>query len=97
MKFYGNGTVWDSSKNKALCKFVDGELETKDRYIIEHLLTFDYRHDEIDKIVAKTLYTEAEIAMIKELESAPKPKQESLFVVEGSLEEKPVKRGRKAK
>ena len=91
MKFYGTGTVWDASANKVLCKFVDGEFETKDRYVMERVLSFDYRHDEIDKVLAKTMYTDAELAIIKELEAMPKPEQESLFVVEGSYEDKPAK------
>lgn len=34
MKYKGNGVVWDSVKNKPLCKFVNGEFETNDSYII---------------------------------------------------------------
>jgi hypothetical protein len=37
MIFYGNGIVWDKENNKRLCKFVDGQLETDDKRIIEAL------------------------------------------------------------
>ena len=43
MKFYGNGTVWDKSKDKALCKFEKGILETTDKYISDKLIELKYR------------------------------------------------------
>jgi hypothetical protein len=46
MKFYGNGIVWDSSKNKILCKFIKGEFETIDPEIKEKLIDLGYTHDE---------------------------------------------------
>lgn len=49
MKFYGNGVVWDSNKNKALCKFVKGEYETKNAYEIEYLLSKGYDNDGVQE------------------------------------------------
>ena len=46
MKFYGNGIVWDKSKNKALCTFKDGQLDTEDVYIIEKLKESGYKFDQ---------------------------------------------------
>lgn len=31
MKFKGNGVVWDKSKKKRLCKFVDGVVDVDER------------------------------------------------------------------
>jgi hypothetical protein len=50
MKFYGNGIVWDSTKNKELCKFDKGILETKDSYIINRLKELDYECDEVIEV-----------------------------------------------
>jgi hypothetical protein len=47
MKFYGNGIIWDSVKNKALCNFEKGILETEDSYICDRLKELDYKHDEV--------------------------------------------------
>ena len=47
MKFYGNGIIWDSVKNKVLCKFDKGILETEDTYICDRLKELDYKHDEV--------------------------------------------------
>ena len=47
MKFYSDTKgllVWDSIKNKALCRFSNGEIET-DGYIKERLLSLGYKHD----------------------------------------------------
>ena len=38
MKFYGNGIVWDAANNKALCKFMSGELETEDKRMQDILI-----------------------------------------------------------
>ena len=46
MKFYGNGIVWDSVKNKILCNFERGILETEDSYICDRLKELKYKHDE---------------------------------------------------
>lgn len=43
MKFFGNGIVWDATKNKILCKFENGEYETEDEYIIEKLIEYNYK------------------------------------------------------
>ena len=51
MKFYGNGIVWDSEKNKTLCKFEKGILETEDSYIIDRLKELNYKYDEVEEIV----------------------------------------------
>jgi len=45
MKFYGHGIVWNPVKNKALCKFINGELETTDSEVISNLLKLGYEHD----------------------------------------------------
>jgi len=46
MKFYGTGIVWNPDKEKALCQFVKGELDTEDKDIIEKLVELGYKHDE---------------------------------------------------
>lgn len=53
MKFYGNGIIWDSLKNKALCKFDKGILETEDSYICDRLKELKYKHDEVKEEVEK--------------------------------------------
>jgi len=47
MKFYGTGIIWDAVKNKVLCKFEKGILETDDSYICNRLKELDYKHDEV--------------------------------------------------
>lgn len=96
MKFYGHGVVWDASKNKPLCRFnADGELETKDKYIITRLLDFDYRHGEYDKTADIFLHTDAEIKIMQEIEIEKKNKpEEHLFVIEGSLTEEEAEKAR---
>lgn len=47
MKFYGNGVVWDLVKNKVLCKFEKGILETENSYICDRLKELKYKHDEV--------------------------------------------------
>lgn len=47
MKFYGNGIVWDVAKNKVLCKFKNGTLETENSYICDRLKELNYKHDEV--------------------------------------------------
>lgn len=42
MKFYGNGVVWNTDTDSALCKFIDGEFETTDSIIIDKLITKGY-------------------------------------------------------
>ena len=51
MKFYGIGgtIVWDKENDKALCQFVDGELETKDKRIIDLLTKAGYRSDDVGR------------------------------------------------
>ena len=53
MKFYGTGgtIVWDKENDKALCQFVDGELETKDKRIIDLLTKAGYRSDEVAETI----------------------------------------------
>jgi hypothetical protein len=46
MKFYGNGIIWDAVKNKTLCKFEKGILETEDSYICNRLKELKYKNDE---------------------------------------------------
>jgi hypothetical protein len=48
MKFYGHGIVWDKDKNKALCKFINGEYETDDSIIIDKLKELNFVFDGID-------------------------------------------------
>lgn len=40
MKFYGNGVVWGGDKR--LCKFINGELETEDKTVIDKLFDLGY-------------------------------------------------------
>ena len=59
MKFYGNGIVWDKEKNRALCQFEKGELETEDERIISILEALNYgqaveRHSERQAIEAES-------------------------------------------
>ena len=49
MKFYGNGTVWDKDNNRALCSFVNGELETDDERVVAILQDLGYRSDEVGR------------------------------------------------
>ena len=44
MKFYGKGIVWDKRNNKPLCRFANGELETKDIYTIQTLISLNFKH-----------------------------------------------------
>lgn len=53
MRFYGNGIVWDSVKNKKLCSFRNGILETEDSYICDRLKELKYKHDEIEEVKVK--------------------------------------------
>jgi hypothetical protein len=47
MKFKGEGntTVWDAQRDRELCRFEKGELETEDIYVIERLVDLGYEHD----------------------------------------------------
>jgi len=47
MKFYGKGGVWDKDKGKMLCRFVDGELVTEEKRVIEILKGLGYKSDPI--------------------------------------------------
>lgn len=51
MKFYGNGIVWDSNKNKLLCRFTKGTYETNDKYEIDYLLSKGYDNDGVQEEV----------------------------------------------
>jgi hypothetical protein len=42
MKFQGCGIVWDRERNKPLCRFVGGELETDDSRICTTLKALGY-------------------------------------------------------
>lgn len=42
MKFYGNGVVWNTDTDSALCKFINGEFETTDSIAIDKLITKGY-------------------------------------------------------
>lgn len=52
MKFYGTGIVWNPDKEKALCQFVKGELDTEDAEIINKLIELGYKHEETERIGA---------------------------------------------
>jgi hypothetical protein len=45
MKFYGRGVVWDAENNKALCRFVNGEIETSDERVMNKLFKLGYEHN----------------------------------------------------
>jgi len=47
MKYKGHGIVWDKSKDKVLCEFENGFIETEDKAIIETLNKLGYEpvHD----------------------------------------------------
>jgi len=47
MIFEGKGTVWDTRKNKRLCKFVNGFYETTDPTEIGYLVKKGHKHDGI--------------------------------------------------
>ena len=55
--------VWDATKNKPLCKFIDGEYETNDEHKKAELIRLGYEHEFID----------AEFEDIEELESDETP------------------------
>ena len=48
MNFKGNGLVWDNVKNKSLCKFVDKEYKTDDKYTIDKLIGLGYESDYVE-------------------------------------------------
>jgi hypothetical protein len=54
MKFYGRGSVWDTRKNKRLCKFEgttlkkDGVYETTDVTEIGYLIKAGIKHEDVD-------------------------------------------------
>ena len=54
MTFYGDGIVWDCEKNKPLCKFENGELETADKRVVEILKGLGYKFDEVVEVVKAT-------------------------------------------
>jgi len=85
MKFYGNGLVWDKEKNKPLCRFVDGTIETEDTDIIKKLIGGGYDNDSAE-LIDITTYGDVEkkyMKVIKEpsvkatTKQAPKPKAHS--------------------
>lgn len=47
MKFYGNGTVWDAEKDRSLCRFNKGTLDTDDKYISDRLMDLGYKFDSV--------------------------------------------------
>lgn len=49
MKFYGNGAVWDKEKGRILCRFINGEYNTKDEHEIK-ILSELFVHEEIREI-----------------------------------------------
>jgi hypothetical protein len=49
MKFYGNGAVWDKERNRILCRFLSGSLDTDDERIIGILTDLGYEYDEPDE------------------------------------------------
>lgn len=64
MKFYGNGIVWDGDNNKVLCKFLNGEIETSDKHIIDKLTEKGYKCDVVKEAIAVTP-TSAKTAQVK--------------------------------
>ena len=46
--FKGHGGVWNPEKNKPLCKFINDEYETDDKYVIEMLIKLGYESDYIE-------------------------------------------------
>jgi hypothetical protein len=45
MRFFGKGVVWDSEKNKRLCKFLNGSFKTEDERIIKKLIDLGYEYE----------------------------------------------------
>lgn len=83
MIFKGNGVVWDTRKNRRLCRFVDGKYETDDRSEIGYLIKRGYEHDGVyeDKVEEKEL-TKAQIIdklVDAEIEHNPRDKKEVLL------------------
>jgi len=70
--FKGNGVIWDGSKKKNLCKFVDGKFETKDQRTIDILKNFDG----VELISEDTPVKVESIAVEIEEEPAEEPKEE---------------------
>lgn len=54
MKFYGRGIVWDKENKKALCEFINGELETTDERIIKILSDAGYTKEETPPVIKKS-------------------------------------------
>ena len=42
MTFTGNGSIWDGTKRKLLCTFVNGTLETDSQYVADKLISLGY-------------------------------------------------------
>jgi len=80
MKFYGNGAVWDKERNRILCRFLSGSLETADTRTIAILQKMGYRHDaepEMEPVMEREperaeAVPEPEVAPVPE---PPKPKR----------------------
>ena len=48
MKFYGKGAVWDTRRNKRLCRFENGEVDIDNRADIGYMIKAGHPHEEID-------------------------------------------------
>ena len=51
MKFYGTGMVWNPGKDRPLCRFKNGELDTENNDIIAKLLELGYKTENGSEIV----------------------------------------------
>ena len=76
MKFFGTGNVWDTRKNKVLCEFVNGVIETKDPYTCSVLKDQGFKYEgkmeaELDE---KTQELNSLKTKITELEKTADPK-----------------------
>lgn len=56
MKFYGNGSVWNSEKGCMLCDFVNGVCETNDKYTIDKLIKLGYENGEKTFNLPESMY-----------------------------------------
>ena len=53
MTFYGNGVVWDREREKPLCKFENGKIETDDIRAI-NILKERYKYEAEKEILVET-------------------------------------------
>lgn len=58
--FHGVGSVWDSARNRVLCRFDNDRYETTDPREIEILIANNYKYDAPPEIVLSRAESEPE-------------------------------------